>query len=238
MSLEEDFVKFLTSEGAIKFSRGKGDLFVFKMGRKSPNYVNMGHLTDGKSLNKIKTAFAQKIMELLKEGRIEDFDFVFGLAYRGITLAALACEGLSELYGINRRLIYDRKEMKAYGDKKADQIIIGASHFKPGSRILVVDDVITTGETKTEAIEKLKALGDYKIAGMVIAVDRQEKMGDAVDVQDLSASEMMARDYGINVFPIIKMSDIFEVMKDKVSAENKRLWVEYYEKYGAVKLAS
>ena len=167
IEVEKQFLELLIQKGGLRIAPSPSEPFVFKSGRKSPNFINMGALTDGEALSKIKWICGNFIADLLDEGQIEEFDFIFGPGYKGISLAALACAGLSELRGINTRYLYDRKEEKAYGDKNMDQIIVGAGYFKPGGRILILDDTITTGGTKLEAVEKLRTLGEHKIVGLV-----------------------------------------------------------------------
>jgi len=234
--IEQVFLDILIKKGALRLPPSPDEPFVLKSGRQSPYFVNIGALTDGESLAAVKWAFASYIRLLQEQGKLEEFDFIFGPSYKGISIAALACEGLTELYGMDIRYMYDRKEEKAYGDTSADRLIVGAGYFKQGQRILVVDDTMTTGTTKVEVVEKLKILGDHKIVGFVIAVDRQEKMGDIDHIEEYTAVQYLEQELGIKVFSIENISKIYNLIKDNLDEEIKKLWINYYNKYGVEKL--
>jgi len=134
------------------------------------------------------------------------------------------------------RYMYDRKEEKAYGDTSADRLIVGAGYFKQGQRILVVDDTMTTGTTKVEVVEKLKILGDHKIVGFIIAVDRQEKMGDINNIEEYTAVQYLEQELGIKVFSIENITKIYNLIKDNLDEGIKKLWIDYYNRYGVEKL--
>ncbi len=230
------FLEALIKGGALRLAPSPDRLFQLKSGRLSPYFINLGALTDGESLAKLKWAFASYIALLLERGELNDFDYVFGPSYKGISLAALTCEGLKELYDMDKRYMYDRKEAKDYGDVSTDQVLVGAHYFQPGQRILVVDDTITTGLTKVETIEKLRLLGDHEIVGVVIAVDRMERMGNRDRVEKLSAVQHLERKLGIKVHSIQNIKTIYSLIKDTLSPEMRRLWEEYYAKYGVDRL--
>ena len=234
--IERVFLDALIKGGALRFQPDPKTPFILKSGRPSPYFVNLGTLTDGESLAKLKWAFASYIALLIERGDLPDFDYVFGPSYKGIGLAALACEGLKELYGMDKRYMYDRKEEKSYGDLTSDRVIVGAGYYKPGQRILVVDDTITTGATKLDTFEKLRLLRDHKVVGLVIAVDRQEKMGDKDNIEPKGAVENIKEELGIRVFSVQNIKTIYGLIKDSLDADMRRLWLDYYGKYGTVRL--
>jgi orotate phosphoribosyltransferase len=172
----------------------------------------------------------------MEQGEIPDFDYVFGPSYKGISLATLTCEGLNELFGMDKRYMYDRKEAKEYGDLATDQVLVGANYFQPGQRLLVVDDTITTGITKVETIEKLRLLGEHEVVGVVIAVDRQEALGDRDNVEERSAVQHLEEELGLKVYSIQNIQRIYNLIKDSLEPEMRKLWIDYYAKYGTVKL--
>lgn len=234
--IQKEFLELMLKKGALKVAKSTDELFIMKSKRASTYFVNLRALTDGESLAKMKWIFSSYIALLLEQKELEDFDFVFGPAYAGINLATLISEGLNELYGMHKRYLYDRKEVKDYGDLAADKLIVGAGHFKPGQKILIVDDVVTTGKTKAESMEKLKRLGDNKVVGLVLGVDRQEKMGSVDAPEEKSAVDYIHDEFGIKVFSILNVQSVFNALKDTLPPEIKQHWIDYYEKYGVVKL--
>ena len=234
--IEQVFLDILMKKGALRLPPNPDEPFILKSGRPSPYFVNLGALTDGESLAAVKWAFASYVVLLMEQGLLKDFDYVFGPSYKGISLATLTCEGLNELYGMDKRYMYDRKEEKEYGDLSADKVIVGAGYFKQGQRILIVDDTITTGTTKVESIEKLKLLGNHEVVGFIIAVDRQEKMGDTENIEENGAVQYLEEELGLKVFSIQNIQKIYGLIKDSLDEDMRRLWVDYYSKYGTEKL--
>ncbi|TET73410.1 aspartate carbamoyltransferase regulatory subunit [Candidatus Bathyarchaeota archaeon] len=234
--IEQVFLDILMKKGALRLPPNPDEPFILKSGRPSPYFVNLGALTDGESLAAVKWAFASYVVLLMEQGLLKDFDYVFGPSYKGISLATLTCEGLKELYGMDKRYMYDRKEEKDYGDLSADKVIVGAGYFEQGQRILIVDDTITTGTTKVESIEKLKLLGNHEVVGFIIAVDRQEKMGDTDNIEEKGAVQYIEEELGLKVFSIQNIQKIYGLIKDSLDEDLRRLWVDYYSKYGTEKL--
>lgn len=233
---QSQLLSLLIDRGALKIARDESGYFKFKSGRVSPNFINIGALTDGEALGVLARAYASTAVAAVKDGRILDFQYVFGPAYKGIPLAALLARELYFSHGKKVGLLYDRKEAKNYADMAADQLIVGAGGFRKGSSILMVDDVITTGKAKYDALERLKSLGDFKLAGMVIAVDRQELMGDENDVGALSAIDELEKETGIKTASILDMQQVFSHVQQGLDPKVRQAWIDYYRKYGKVKL--
>ena len=241
MDYKREFLDFLLKKDALKIAGDPSDFFQLKSGRASPSFVSLGSLTDGESLITLKKCYSQAALEGIEHGVLQDFQYVFGPAYKGITLGALTCEGLQEYGDKSTALLYDRKEEKAHGEvtqgSAVGKIIVGAESFVQAGSILLVDDVVTTGKAKYEALEKIRLLGEHTIAGMVVAVDRQELLRDANEVGQLSAIQALEQELGIRTFAILTMQEIFTLVKDSLSADVRQAWVAYYEQYGAVQMA-
>ena len=240
MDYKREFLDLLLKKKALKIANDPGAFFQLKSGRMSPTFISIGALTDGENLSLLKKSYSHAVIEGVRQGVLQDFGYVFGPAYKGINLCALTCEGLYENFAKNTCYLYDRKEEKAYGEATqgtdASKVIVGAEKFTPGGAILLVDDVITTGQAKYEALDKIKLLRDYKIAGMVIAVDRQELMGEGAQVGAHSAVQILEAELGIKTVPILTMQEIFALVKDSLEKSVRQAWVTYYEQYGAVRM--
>jgi len=237
---KREFLDVLLKKDALKIAKDVNSFFKLKSGRMSPTFVSLGALTDGESLAMLKHCYSRAAVDGVRSGALQEFHYVFGPAYKGINLCALTCEGLHENFGKNTCYLYDRKEEKAYGEATqgtdASKVIVGAEKFVQTGSILLVDDVITTGQAKYEALEKIRLLGDYRIAGMVIAVDRQELMGDTQHGSAQSAVQVLEKDLGITTVAILAMQDIFALVRTTLRKEVQHAWIAYYEQYGAVRI--
>ena len=202
-----EFVEFSIRTGVLRF----GD-FTTKAGRQSPYFFNTGLFNDGASLGELggyyaRAALASKV----------PFDLVFGPAYKGITLAASTAIGLAAL-GHNVPFCFNRKEAKDHGE---GGLLVGAPMK---GRVLIIDDVITDGASKREAIEMIRAQG-AEAAGVLIALDRQEKGRG-----ELSAPQEVARDFGVPVMAIATLADILATLRDKPQYARDVERIEAYRK--------
>lgn len=206
-------------DSAIKFSALKFGEFTLKSGRISPYFFNLGFFSSGESLSKLATAYAETIIE-----KDLDFDIIFGPAYKGIPLCAIVVTKLYEIGGEKYKDIqysFNRKEAKDHGEGGS---IVGAS--LKDKKILIIDDVITAGTAIKEAFQIIDTQGG-KVAGVIIALDRQETTVDS----EFSATQIVSQNYGVPVLNIISFSNIIEYMSDSLSLDQKALIQEYKNKY-------
>ncbi|KAK4193937.1 orotate phosphoribosyltransferase [Podospora australis] len=222
-----DFLRAAISGGVLKFGS-----FELKSKRISPYFFNAGDFYRADLLEAIATAYAKAIIEASSAGVI-DFDIVFGPAYKGIPLATAATIRLGQLDSsyLSKEYSFDRKEAKDHGEGGN---IVGAP--LKGKRVLIVDDVITAGTAKREAIAKIEKEGGV-VAGIVVALDRQEKL-PAADGDDTkpgpSALGELKKEYGIPILAILTLDDILAGVRDLgVSEDNIKKTEEYREKFKA-----
>lgn len=207
----KEFIEFLVKNDAIRFGE-----FILKSGRKSPYFISTGVLSDGKLSYELGKFYAKKI-----NSSFEDANGIYGPAYKGIPLAISASLAMYKEFKINLGWVFDRKEKKTHGDAGA---FVG-SEMDIGSKLVLVDDVMTTGKTKIEAIEKIKQGIGAEVIGIVIAVDREE-IGNKKN-----AIEEFSNETGIRVEAIVKISEIFEYLKNKEIDGKIYVDDEIYERF-------
>lgn len=219
---KKDFIEFMVECGVLTF----GD-FVTKSGRKTPFFVNTGNYKTGSQLKRLGEFYARAI----KENFPEDYNIVFGPAYKGIPLSVTTTIALSDMYGIDVNYCSNRKEVKDHGDKG---ILLG-SPINDGDRVLIVEDVTTAGTSIYETMPILKSQGDVNVEGLIISVDRMER-----GKTEKSALTQIREEFGFKTCAIVTMAEVREYLYNKeingkvlIDDEiNKRIDA-YYEQYGA-----
>jgi len=208
--------------GALKFGS-----FTLKSGRLSPYFFNAGDFYRADLLRAISTAFAKRIIETANEKSPLEFDVIFGPAYKAIPLATATTDKLAELDPKTYSHIcysFDRKEVKDHGEGGG---IVGAP--LKGKRVLIVDDVVSAGTAKREAIGKIQKEGGI-VAGIIVSLDRMERLNEN---ENKSAIGEIRREYGIPVLAILTLDDIMGGLKEFGSEDDIRRLEEYRTKYKA-----
>ena len=218
------FIDFLVSSGAFKLGT-----FTLKSGRSSPTFVNTGLIKDGRGMRHLGAAFAAR---LLDELGAEGFDCIFGPAYKGIPLAVATAMALDER-GVVKPWLFDRKERKDHGEEASSRgaasVLVG-HRPEAGERIAMVDDVLTDGATKVEAVALLRSLvPDARFPALLVAVDRQEVRPDGTD-----AVAAFTADTGMPVFPAVRMTDLLDHLRagGKLPPDELTRCREYLGRYG------
>ena len=219
---KQEFIEFMVECGVLQF----GD-FVTKSGRKTPFFINTGFYRTGSQLRRLGEYYAKAIHETFGE----DFDVLFGPAYKGIPLTVAATIALSEEFGADIRYTSNRKEVKDHGDKG---ILLG-SPVGDGDRVVIIEDVTTAGTSIQETMPILKAQGDVNVLGLVVSVDRMER-GQGTK----SALAEIAENYGMKTTAIVTMEEVTEYLygreiggKVLLDDSIKKAIDAYYEQYGA-----
>lgn len=220
-SYKKEFIEFMVESQVLKFGE-----FTLKSGRKSPFFMNAGAYVTGSQLRRLGQYYAKAIHDHYGT----DFDVLFGPAYKGIPLSVAATIAFSELYGKDIRYCSNRKEEKDHGDAG---ILLG-SPIKDGDRVVIIEDVTTSGKSIEETFPIIKAQGDVEIVGLMVSLNRMER-GKGTK----SALEEIKELYGFEANAIVSMADVVEhlynreclgqiVIDDKIKAAID----EYYEQYG------
>lgn len=221
-SYKQEFIEFMVDSQVLKF----GD-FTLKSGRKSPFFMNAGGYVTGTQLRRLGEYYAKAI----KENYGLDFDVLFGPAYKGIPLSVATAMAISELYGKDVRYCSNRKEVKDHGDVG---ILLG-SKLKDGDRVVIIEDVTTSGKSIEETFPIIKAQADVEIKGLMVSLNRMEK-GQA----EKSALEEIQEKYGFDACAIVNMQEVVEYLYNRpykgqiyINEELKASIDAYYEQYGA-----
>ena len=161
MNYKNQFIKFMVDNGVLRFGE-----FTLKSGRIAPYFINTGNYKSGAQLARLGYYYAQCI----ENNKIEA-DTLVGPAYKGIPLAVTTAVSLFNGFGKDMNYCFDRKEVKDHGE---GGLFVG-KQLTDGERVIIIEDVMTSGKALREMLPKLKAAANGEIAGMVIAVDRMER---------------------------------------------------------------
>ena len=194
---KREFIEFMMSADVLRFGN-----FVTKSGRNTPYFVNTGNYRTGKQLATLGKFYARLIHETLGD----QFDAMFGPAYKGIPLAAVTASTLAQEYDLDKSYFFNRKEEKDHGEGGS---FVG---YKPvdGDRIILVEDVITAGTAVREVMPQIMSCGDVKVTDMFISVNRCEVGKDGEKTAVMEVKEQ----FGIDVHAIVTVQDIHEYLKE------------------------
>ena len=210
---KREFIELALELGVLRFGE-----FTLKSGRVSPYFFNAGLFNTGYAAAKLGRYYAAAIAE----SKVR-FDMIFGPAYKGIPLAALAASSLAEHHDIDVPFTYNRKEAKAHGEGGS---VVGAAL---SGEVLIVDDVITAGTAVREAYQIISRAG-AQIAGLVISLDRQERGQGAY-----SAVQELKQSLGIPVVSIVQLDDLIDILEESSEYEQYLEPVLAYRKqYGVI----
>ena len=216
MTYKESFLRFMVDCGVLTFGE-----FTLKSGRKAPYFINAGNYHSGAQLMELGRYYAACIAE-----HNIPVETVFGPAYKGIPLAAAAAVALADKYQKDVNFCFDRKGVKDHGE---GGMFVGKK-LTDGEKVVIIEDVMTSGKAMAEVYPKLKGAADVDITGMVITVDRMERALEG----EKSAVQSVYEKYGVPVYSIVNMEDIIQGIRDEVIPGKEHLdaMLAYREQYG------
>lgn len=219
---KKEFIEFMVDSNVLKFGE-----FTLKSGRKSPFFMNAGAYVTGAQLKKLGQYYATAI----HDNYGTDFDVLFGPAYKGIPLAVATTIAFSELYGREIRYCSNRKEIKDHGDAG---ILLGSS-LNDGDRVVIIEDVTTSGKSIEETFPILKEQANVDVVGLMVSLNRQER-----GKTQQNALAEIREIYGIETGAIVTMEEVVEYLYNKnyngrvlIDEEMKKAIDAYYAQYGA-----
>lgn len=220
---KREFIEFMVDSNVLKFGS-----FTLKSGRQSPFFMNAGSYVTGTQLRRLGGYYARAIHE--KYG--DDFDILFGPAYKGIPLGVATAMAYSELFGKDVRYSSNRKEAKDHGEAG---ILLG-SGMKDRDRVVIIEDVTTSGKSIEETYPIIMAQAKVEIRGLMVSLNRMEK-GPGGKV---SALEEIGERYGMEAGAIVTMREVVEHLYNRpykgqiyIDDARKAEIDAYYETYGA-----
>lgn len=223
---KKEFIEFMVESNVLKF----GD-FTLKSGRKSPFFMNAGAYVTGSQLKRLGEYYAKAIHDTYGD----DFDVLFGPAYKGIPISVVTAIAYSELYGKEVRYCSDRKEEKDHGADKGSFL---GSKLQDGDRVVMIEDVTTSGKSMEETVPKVRGAADVKIVGLMVSLNRMEQGLSST----ASALEEIQEKYGFAANAIVTMEDVVTCLYNKeclgrviIDDELKSAIDAYYEQYGVKK---
>lgn len=220
---KQEFIEFMVESDVLKF----GD-FTLKSGRKSPFFMNAGAYVTGSQLKKLGEYYAKAI----HDNYGDDFDVLFGPAYKGIPISVVTAIAYSELYGKEIRYCSDRKEEKDHGADKGSFL---GSKLQDGDRVVMIEDVTTSGKSMEETVPKVRGAADVTIVGLMVSLNRME-VGQGGEV---SALDEIRERYGFDAKAIVTMDEVVEHLYDRecqgrvvIDDTIKSAIDAYYQQYG------
>ena len=223
-SYKQEFIRFMVESQVLKFGE-----FTLKSGRKSPFFMNAGAYVTGSQLKRLGEYYAKAIQA--KYG--DDFDVLFGPAYKGIPLGVVTAIAYSELYGKEVCYCSDRKEEKDHGADKGSFL---GSKLQDGDRVIMIEDVTTSGKSMEETVPKVRGAADVEIVGLMVSLDRMEvgKVGEKCALEEVKDL------YGFETSAIVTMEEVVEELYNKecngkivIDDTIKQAIDAYYQQYGA-----
>ena len=219
---KKEFIEFMVDSNVLKFGE-----FTLKSGRKSPFFMNAGAYVTGSQVRRLGQFYAQAI----HDNYGTDFDVLFGPAYKGIPLAVATTIAFSELYGRDIRYCSNRKEIKDHGDVG---ILLG-SDLNDGDKVVIIEDVTTSGKSIEETFPILTAQANVDVVGLMVSLNRQER-----GKTQQNALAEIREVYGIETGAIVTMEEVVEYLYNRpyngrvlIDDKTKAAIDAYYAQYGA-----
>jgi len=194
---KREFIEFMVRCGVLTFGQ-----FTTKSGRQTPYFINTGMYKTGVQMRCLANFYAESISQTLGQ----QFDVLFGPAYKGIPLAVATSMALSKRTGRDVAFCFNRKETKDHGEGGA---LVGYK-LSDGDRVLIIEDVTTAGTSIRETVPLLQSAAQVQLAGLVVSVDRLER-----GTGEVNALAEIGRQYNMPAFAIVTIDEIVAHLKGR-----------------------